>query len=72
MSGQGREEQDDLDKVFKALGHITRRRILRLLAQNPRYPYEISKMLGLTSRVILNPCYRAAARTNGLDINDGH
>ena len=53
MSGRGREEQDDLDKVFKALGHITRRRILRLLAQNPRYPYEISKMLGLTSRVIL-------------------
>ncbi|MHA1480518.1 MAG: ArsR/SmtB family transcription factor, partial [Candidatus Thorarchaeota archaeon] len=53
MSGHGREEQDDLDKVFKALGHITRRRILRLLAQNPRYPYEISKMLGLTSRVIL-------------------
>ncbi|MHA1576657.1 MAG: ArsR/SmtB family transcription factor [Candidatus Thorarchaeota archaeon] len=53
MRGQGREEQDDLDKVFKALGHITRRRILRLLAQNPRYPYEISKMLGLTSRVIL-------------------
>jgi predicted transcriptional regulator len=48
----GRADRDDLDKVFKALGHITRRRILRLLAQNPRYPYELSKLLGMRSRVI--------------------
>ncbi|TFG13823.1 ArsR family transcriptional regulator [Candidatus Thorarchaeota archaeon] len=48
----GRADRDDLDKVFKALGHITRRRILRLLAQNARYPYELSKLLGMRSRVI--------------------
>jgi len=47
-----RADRDDLDKVFKALGHITRRRILRLLAQNPRYPYELSKLMGMRSRVI--------------------
>jgi len=41
---------DDLDKVFKALGNETRRRILRLLAQGERYPYELSKVLGLTPR----------------------
>jgi len=40
----------DLDKVFKALGNETRRRILRLLAQGERYPYELSKVLGLTPR----------------------
>ncbi|MHA1958939.1 MAG: ArsR/SmtB family transcription factor [Candidatus Thorarchaeota archaeon] len=45
-----RENPDDLDRVFKALGNLTRRRILRLLAQRPRYPYELSKMLGLTGR----------------------
>ncbi|UCE10588.1 MAG: helix-turn-helix domain-containing protein [Candidatus Thorarchaeota archaeon] len=44
------ENPDDLDRVFKALGNLTRRRILRLLAQKPRYPYELSKMLGLTGR----------------------
>ncbi len=41
---------DDLDKVFKALGSVTRRRILQLLAQGERYPYELSKTLGLTQR----------------------
>ncbi|MGY5859606.1 MAG: helix-turn-helix domain-containing protein, partial [Candidatus Thorarchaeota archaeon] len=40
----------DLDKVFKALGNVTRRRILQLLAQGARYPYELSKTLGLTQR----------------------
>ena len=49
----GPEEPDNLDKVFKALGHSTRRRVLRLLAQRPRYPYELSKILGLTSRVVI-------------------
>jgi predicted transcriptional regulator len=44
------EGPDDLDKVFKALGNETRRRILRLLAQSERYPYELSKVLGLTPR----------------------
>lgn len=44
---------DNLDKVFKALGNLTRRRILQLLAQRPRYPYELSKLLGLTGRAIL-------------------
>lgn len=40
----------NLDKVFKALGNVTRRRILQLLAQGARYPYELSKTLGLTQR----------------------
>jgi len=44
------EGPNDLDKVFKALGSETRRRILRLLAQGERYPYELSKVLGLTPR----------------------
>lgn len=43
----------DLDKVFKALGHSTRRMILRLLAQSPRYPYQLSKLLALNRRVVL-------------------
>lgn len=36
----------NLDKVFKALGNVTRRRILQLLAQGARYPYELRKTLG--------------------------
>ncbi len=44
------EGPDDLDRVFKALGNETRRRILQLLAQGERYPYELSKVLGLTPR----------------------
>ncbi|TFH09842.1 MAG: ArsR family transcriptional regulator, partial [Candidatus Thorarchaeota archaeon] len=44
------EGPGDLDKVFKALGSVTRRRILQLLAQGARYPYELSKTLGLTQR----------------------
>ena len=44
------EEPMNLDKVFKALGNVTRRRILQLLAQGARYPYELSKTLGLTQR----------------------
>jgi predicted transcriptional regulator len=44
------EGPKDLDKVFKALGNVTRRRILQLLAQGARYPYELSKTLGLTQR----------------------
>ncbi len=44
------ERPGDLDKVFKALGNETRRRILRLLAQRAHYPYELSSMLGLTPR----------------------
>ncbi|MCF2138054.1 MAG: helix-turn-helix domain-containing protein [Candidatus Thorarchaeota archaeon] len=43
----------DLDRVFKALGHVTRRRILQLLSQSPRYPYELSKILNVNRRVIL-------------------
>ena len=46
-------EPENIDKVFKALGHPTRRRILRLLALHPRYPYELSKMLDLNRRVVL-------------------
>jgi predicted transcriptional regulator len=45
-----RTGQDDLDVVFKALGNITRRRILRLLAQKPRYAYELNKLLGLDAQ----------------------
>ncbi|MGY5876261.1 MAG: helix-turn-helix domain-containing protein, partial [Candidatus Thorarchaeota archaeon] len=48
-----RDDPADLDKVFKALGHLTRRRILRLLSQSPRYPYELSKLLDLNRRVVL-------------------
>ncbi|MHA1138220.1 MAG: ArsR/SmtB family transcription factor [Candidatus Thorarchaeota archaeon] len=44
------EGPGNLDKVFKALGNVTRRRILQLLAQGARYPYELSKTLGLTQR----------------------
>lgn len=50
LSGQ---DPENLDKVFKALGHLTRRKILRLLAQGPRYPYELSKILQLNRRVVL-------------------
>lgn len=50
MSG---EETSELDRLFKALGHSTRRRILQLLAQNPRYAYELSKTLELNRRVVL-------------------
>ena len=46
------ERPGDLDRVFKALGNETRRRILQLLAQGERYPYELSKVLGLTPRVV--------------------
>lgn len=45
-----KEDPRNLDKVFKALGNVTRRRILQLLAQGARYPYELSKTLGLTQR----------------------
>jgi predicted transcriptional regulator len=44
------ENPVDLDKVFKALGSETRRKILRLLSQDPSYPYELSKQLNLTPR----------------------
>ena len=47
------ENPANIDKVFKALGHVTRRRILQLLAQHPRYPYELSKLLDLNRRVVL-------------------
>ncbi|MEM2141711.1 MAG: helix-turn-helix domain-containing protein [Candidatus Thorarchaeota archaeon] len=50
MAEEGRQQ---LDKVFKALGHATRRRILQLIAQNPRYAYELSKVLDLNRRVVL-------------------
>ena len=53
LSSLTRTDPEDLDKVFKALGHITRRRILRLLAQSPRYPYELSKLLEINRRVVL-------------------
>jgi len=53
LSSLTRIDPEDLDKVFKALGHITRRRILRLLAQNPRYPYELGKLLDLNRRLVL-------------------
>jgi predicted transcriptional regulator len=50
MSEQG---PPDLDTVFKALGNEKRRRILRLLAQRDRYPYELHKVLELTPRGVL-------------------
>ncbi len=57
-------QAQDLDKVFKALGHMTRRRILQLLSQTPRYPYELSKMLNLNRRVVLK--HLAALEEAGL------
>ncbi|NWF96952.1 MAG: helix-turn-helix domain-containing protein [Candidatus Thorarchaeota archaeon] len=53
MKPTTQSESHDLDKVFKALGHVTRRRILQLLAQTPRYAYELSKLLNLNRRVVL-------------------
>ncbi len=47
------EETVEIDRVFKALGHVTRRKILQLLAHTPRYPYELSKLLDLNRRVVL-------------------
>jgi len=47
MSQEGPSE---LDRMFRALSSDTRRRILRLLSQGQRYPYELSKTLGLTPR----------------------
>ncbi len=46
-------QTNDIDKVFKALGHVTRRRILQLLAERPRYPYELGKLLNLHRRAVL-------------------
>lgn len=48
-----RKDAGELDTLFKALGHITRRRILRLLARGPRYPYQLSKLLNVNRRVVL-------------------
>lgn len=48
-----KEGPGELDKVFKALGNVTRRRILQLLAQDARYPYELSKVLDSNYRGIL-------------------
>jgi len=48
MSQEGPGEQET--KVFKALANETRRRIIHLLAQGDRYPYELSKILGFTPR----------------------
>lgn len=47
------ENPPEMDKVFKALGHMTRRRILQLLAESPKYPYELGKILDLNRRVVL-------------------
>jgi len=47
------ENPSEMDKVFKALGHMTRRRILQLLAESPKYPYELGKILDLNRRVVL-------------------
>lgn len=47
------ENPPEIDKVFKALGHMTRRRILQLLAESPKYPYELGKILDLNRRVVL-------------------
>ncbi|MBN2231016.1 MAG: helix-turn-helix domain-containing protein [Candidatus Thorarchaeota archaeon] len=44
------ERPSDLDKVFKALGNETRRKILQLLAQGARYPYDLANTLDLTPR----------------------
>jgi predicted transcriptional regulator len=44
------EEPGDLDKVFKALGNVTRRRILQMLTKGARYQYELSKALDLNKR----------------------
>jgi predicted transcriptional regulator len=48
MSQEGPGEQET--RVFKALANETRMKILQLLAQGDRYPYELSKILGLTPR----------------------
>ena len=47
------EGPNELDRMFRALSSDTRRRILRLLAQGQRYPYELSKTLGFTPRGVI-------------------
>lgn len=57
-------ESVDLDKVFKALGSETRRKILRMLSQSPSYPYQLAKDLELTSRGVFK--HLEALREAGL------
>jgi len=52
MALMSQDKPDELDKVFKALGNVTRRRILQLLAQEERYPYELAKAFDITQRAV--------------------
>ncbi len=58
------KEPVDLDRVFKALGSETRRKILRMLSQSPSYPYQLAKDLELTSRGVFK--HLEALREAGL------
>lgn len=48
-----KETSEEADRVLDILGNETRRRILYLLAQEPRYFIQISKDLGISQQAIL-------------------
>ena len=43
----------DIEKVLDILGNETRRRILRYLAEEPRYFIQLSKELGVSQQAVL-------------------
>ncbi len=42
----------ELDDILAVLGNPTRRRILRLLSEEPRYAFQLAQILGITQRAI--------------------
>ncbi|MHB1868308.1 MAG: ArsR/SmtB family transcription factor, partial [Nitrososphaerales archaeon] len=44
---------DNIDVLFEVLGNDTRRRILQLLADEPRYFIQLSKDLGVSQQAVL-------------------
>ena len=43
---------DNIDVLFEVLGNDTRRRILQLLADEPRYFIQLSKDLGVSQQAV--------------------
>ncbi len=44
---------DEIDVLMDILGNSTRRSILRLLSVEPHYPYQISRILGVSQRAVV-------------------
>ena len=44
---------DNIDSLLEVLGNDTRRRILQLLADEPRYFIQLSKDLGVSQQAVL-------------------